>query len=1016
MYITKVQLENIKSHAEATFEFQPGTIAITGENGAGKTTVIEAIAWVLFDLLEYNKDDFIMRGRKKGKARVSFYSNQDQANYTVVRDTGTGYFVVNEAGVKVVEKKADVLAFLREHLRIEPGTDLKSLFRSAIGVPQGTFTAIFLETPQIRKDAFDRLLKVEEYKQGAEKLRATGKLIDEKLNEVRRKISRAEGELARFEQVEKENAETQAQIDELSATLAELRQNIEAKTEFVKQFDAAQARVEETRTKHDQLNFAHQKKVQEEAVKQAEHETSVKAAAKIKEVEPQHLQYLAALETLTALEVKRTERDRLKSELNQVENSLISVKAENKSLAAELQRAINASRQIGELEPQIRQQEQLEAEYKQFLERRAEVFSADKRAKELEIEVNKKREEYRELNKKIEDAQHGQDAEERLPAVEAEIKKAEIELKEAEKAATSLSLLRPQLKKLEEEIKEMQVALQQRERELKYLEKFSVSAAEVSKLSTKEEHLTMRIAQIRAKIETDEKFHREVKNGLCPILSQRCLNLKEGETLENYFKAQSVESLISLEKLTDERTEISRKLQTARESEKKVAKIEDLSEQTIKDSNVLTQKKIAFSTLKGKIDGFSSFTPEIVKAKRANKEKLELERKKLHEAAKKFAEVKAWQATLENIKKEGLELSEQQKTHAAVAADLERISEQIAENDRQLDALGNPKARVAALRQEAVQVEDFQKQIAITERILKQFEGERNKLNEDLAKFLALDEKLKQAQTERDATLAAHREFLINEPLAAKLSEIETDLEQIKQEVSQVREELKTAEEDFETANKNYDGEKHQVERITLTDLTGREAATAATLTSAESRQAKLTEELEHLAKVREEMQTELQESERLKKLGETTEFIRDTLKKAAAPVAKFLRYAIAHEATQIFREVNGDITRSLKWDDNYEVILEEGGHERPFFNLSGGEQMAAALSIRLALLRQLSDVRVAFFDEPTTNLDKERRENLAQQIGEISNFDQLFIISHDDTFDEYVDQVVFVEKGKTES
>jgi exonuclease SbcC len=97
-------------------------------------------------------------------------------------------------------------------------------------------------------------------------------------------------------------------------------------------------------------------------------------------------------------------------------------------------------------------------------------------------------------------------------------------------------------------------------------------------------------------------------------------------------------------------------------------------------------------------------------------------------------------------------------------------------------------------------------------------------------------------------------------------------------------------------------------------------------------------------------------------------------------------------------------------------VILEEGGHERPFFNLSGGEQMAAALSIRLALLRQLSDVRVAFFDEPTTNLDKERRENLAQQIGEISNFDQLFIISHDDTFDEYVDQVVFVEKGKTES
>ena len=65
---------------------------------------------------------------------------------------------------------------------------------------------------------------------------------------------------------------------------------------------------------------------------------------------------------------------------------------------------------------------------------------------------------------------------------------------------------------------------------------------------------------------------------------------------------------------------------------------------------------------------------------------------------------------------------------------------------------------------------------------------------------------------------------------------------------------------------------------------------------------------------------------------------------------------------------------------------------------------MAAALSIRLAILKQLSDIRIAFFDEPTTNMDAERRENLAQQISQIKNFDQLFVISHDDTFENYVD------------
>ncbi|MBK9768006.1 MAG: AAA family ATPase [Chloracidobacterium sp.] len=64
MHISRLELENIKSHASSTFEFAKGTTAITGENGAGKTTIIEAIAWALFDLLEYKKEDFVRRGEK----------------------------------------------------------------------------------------------------------------------------------------------------------------------------------------------------------------------------------------------------------------------------------------------------------------------------------------------------------------------------------------------------------------------------------------------------------------------------------------------------------------------------------------------------------------------------------------------------------------------------------------------------------------------------------------------------------------------------------------------------------------------------------------------------------------------------------------------------------------------------------------------------------------------------------------------------------------------------------------
>ena len=195
MHITKIELENIKSHAESKFEFQRGTTAITGSNGAGKTTIIEAVAWTLFDLLDYKKDDFARRGTKsKGIARVTFESSLDEREYTIYRDTATGYYVYDpRLKMRIAEKKDEVQNFIRQHLGVEPGTDLEALFRRAIGVPQGTFTAIFLESATERKKAFDKLLKVEEYRQGAEKLRETARYIESTITSVREKIARAEG-------------------------------------------------------------------------------------------------------------------------------------------------------------------------------------------------------------------------------------------------------------------------------------------------------------------------------------------------------------------------------------------------------------------------------------------------------------------------------------------------------------------------------------------------------------------------------------------------------------------------------------------------------------------------------------------------------------------------------------------------------------------------------------------------------------------------------------------------------
>jgi exonuclease SbcC len=195
-------------------------------------------------------------------------------------------------------------------------------------------------------------------------------------------------------------------------------------------------------------------------------------------------------------------------------------------------------------------------------------------------------------------------------------------------------------------------------------------------------------------------------------------------------------------------------------------------------------------------------------------------------------------------------------------------------------------------------------------------------------------------------------------------------------------------------------------------------AETRANLENAKRHEAQLAKELENLAEIRVSMRGEFQEKERLEKIGEATKFIRDTLKEAAPRVARNYVFLVSSEANQMFREITGNAERTLKWAEDYGIILEENGYERPFVNLSGGEQMSAALSVRLALLKQLSDVRLAFFDEPTTNMDAERRERLAEQISHITEkqtFDQLFVISHDDTFEGFADNVVSVGRNGNE-
>ena len=187
MEILEVELENIKSYAQAQIAFRAGVNAIVGHNGAGKSTVVEAIGFALFDFLGYKAADFLREGTRSGTVAVTFLSAYDERPYRVERRLGGSHLYIVydvELQAKVCEGKTDVLAFVRRHCGADPTVDLAKLFADAIGVPQGSLTAIFLQTAAVRKSSFETLLQVEEYQRAVERLREATRLLSDQQQQL----------------------------------------------------------------------------------------------------------------------------------------------------------------------------------------------------------------------------------------------------------------------------------------------------------------------------------------------------------------------------------------------------------------------------------------------------------------------------------------------------------------------------------------------------------------------------------------------------------------------------------------------------------------------------------------------------------------------------------------------------------------------------------------------------------------------------------------------------------------
>jgi DNA repair protein SbcC/Rad50 len=1010
MLISKVELENIKNYAEASFEFEPGVTAISGPNGAGKTTIIEAIAWTLFDQLPYKKEDFLRRGAKKGVARVTFVSALDGREYTVHRDTSTGYYIYDPiTKLRLVEQKQQVAGWLKQHLGVEPTTDLKTLFTSTIGVPQGMFTVDFAEQPARRKVSFDRVLRVDEYQHSSDDLRSLVKLIEMRDAELRERMARIEGEVAKLDELFAERARFEAlaaqartELATAQAARARAREELDRLDALRQSVERLTAEVAGLRPQVEQL-ARRAAEVELEATRSREARTAVAAAAAGYE------SYNVAYLRLQELEPRALRRDEVRKEHAEAEHQRIRLEAVIQAQREKLAEVARDRAELARIAPLVSEQESLEARRSEIQTTLGEMNALTRRLTAAEADLQKFRNEWRDVTHRIEEAEKLREVAERVPLLEKQRRDAEAELSQARVQFEWLNERRKELKRTQETAAKLAGELDTIGREMEAGLKAEELVASLPQLEEDERALITEAANLKARIERDEAIINQARGGLCPLLAERCLNMKEGQGLDQFFKSQVGNEREQLLTVDRKRKALHIELKEAKAALKAATAVAALRVQRERYGQELEIERKNASRLEREIAG-TEVTAQTLRHLESKIGALERETIEAREAKAKFDKLDLLRERLDALKVEGHEKREEVAALNERLAQMTGLKDEMAAIAARLIEMDDPRGRSRVLAEAVAKEDDLQRQLQNFESQERQLATATGKLEKELAEYATLDEELAAERARRASCEKDYRIYVENKPIADRLEAREAELREVSDELAARRGRLGELEGALSEARKAYSESAHLETRARLESLIDQVATLTSQLSAAETRLAELNAEIDRLMAAKKQLEKLASERDRCEQLRQLADFMRDLLKKAGPFITEAHLQSISIEANQLYREITGNPMVTLRWDSGYEIILEEDGHERAFASLSGGEQMAAALSVRLALLKELSDMRVAFFDEPTTNMDEERRRNLAQQIGRIRDFDQLFVISHDDTFEGFTDRVVTVQ------
>ncbi|MCQ1538155.1 SMC family ATPase [Methanocalculus taiwanensis] len=1042
MILDELTLKNFKRYLHQAFTFRDGITAIVGSNGAGKSTIMEAIVFALYGISGSGIDaDYVVSAgagpKEKCEVRLSFQTGGDA--YTIVRSFRKGQTTHHDAqlhfgdGRLIATGVSPVREAVQQILRMGP-----SDFRTTIYAPQRDLLALLDKNPVERKRWFMRALGIERIREtsweiirteirgledriatlsgrleeiDSDHLQETDVLEEEKEKKYTAALADATAALEALQSAEMADAAEkemlQKKMQELSTLTSDRAGREEALLKLCRQL--AEAEKELLLLRDDLVHF-------EAARVQEGHYEEIKTRAlAFRKAREAHRDAITRLNEASArlLELSRSQ-SRLKEQLarardaEEVLSRHAHVPAEREQLLARrrsLEEAQAAYHRTGEelasIESEIRvlkeQVQALKAEQEKLAALEAECtrINDEIRSKNGVLALSERFNEGERLKKEcllLQDQIQGIDTDIRVLREKAAPLLFRVEQKEAAAgdlaaARKTAELIRGEIATLRSGIQHTEAAYCESERHLTELD----AAGEESSCPTCGQPLKERYGDARTRLldqiagcAADLESKRTTLASCELRIKETDLAIKEkDDQITRCIEAER--TLAGIEAQIQERTKEMERLDSLVLEKREAIAALNVAEISADEINSLVEEYQSLTRKRDEIAGVLRRVPEIEAEQKALAVRAEclfgrMEEVSLLRTQSGYSEDALRE--IDSLQKALEPLYEEFREASVIARGREALEENLTAD---AEAIGKIQRQSAAIQEEI-------NGIGFDEPGYRKAEDELECATENHERYLSLKGRIERIPFIEADIRRISEEKSLQETAIATIEEKIAGYGSAPQELEAIRRRLESLQEEKKGCN------------LRIREITG-------LLGGVRVKRERIRESIAKAAAYEKEQSRLLSE----KALLETTGTI---MKQFAEHLIGSVRGRIEGEVGEILSLITDGRYEYVTIDDDFSIRVHEAGEDYPASRFSGGEQDDIAVALRIALSRHIAathrirDATVLIFDEIFGSQDEERRRNLVTALRKQEPyFPQILLISHIEGVQEECQTVIRVEE-----